>query len=134
MNALLPCVKHAYCLCVLKEPPFLVLGGFLSAFAGVQLLPESYAALIFSYMELNPPDVTVAKTLYSAMAGTDTDQQLPWSVLCRLLSAKDFATDTIAVVREGLVRGLEMDSDVAEAYIKALCSTQQSVSQRTWWC
>lgn len=78
-------------------------------------------------MELNPPDVNVASTLYSAMAGTDADQQLPWSVLCRLLSAKGFAADTVAVVREGLAGGLEMDTDVAEAYIKALCATQQSV-------
>eukprot|EP00878_Enallax_costatus_P013885 GHUV01014520.1.p1 GENE.GHUV01014520.1~~GHUV01014520.1.p1 ORF type:complete len:322 (+),score=99.18 GHUV01014520.1:398-1363(+) len=96
--------------------------------AGVQLLPESYAALIFSYMEASPPEVNVAKTLFSAMAGTDTDQQLPWSVLCRLLSAKGFAADTLAVVKDGLSGGLEMDADVAEAYIKALCETQQSVS------
>ncbi|KAF8065665.1 pentatricopeptide repeat-containing protein [Scenedesmus sp. PABB004] len=89
--------------------------------AGVQLLPESYAALIFAHMELSPPEPGVAKSLYAALAGTGAPAQLPWAVLCRLLSAKGFAADAAAAVREGLAGGLALDADVAEAYVKALC-------------
>lgn len=101
----------------------------LPVFEGIQLLPESYAALIFSHMDLSPPDVAVAKALYGALAGTDTDAQPPWAVLCRLLAAKGFAHDAVAIVQEGLAAGLQLDPDVAEAYVKALCDTQQSVSR-----
>eukprot|EP00879_Flechtneria_rotunda_P015417 GHRR01016120.1.p1 GENE.GHRR01016120.1~~GHRR01016120.1.p1 ORF type:complete len:216 (+),score=88.11 GHRR01016120.1:1114-1761(+) len=94
--------------------------------AGVQLLPESYAALIFAHMDKSPPDLTVAKTLYSATAGTDTDPQAPWAVLCRLLAAKGFAQDTVSMVQEGLAAALQMDADVAEAYTKGLCETGQA--------
>jgi hypothetical protein len=79
-------------------------------------------------MECNPPDVEIAKTLYSALSGTDTDAQLPWATLCRLLAAKGFAADAVAAVKAGLRVGLEMDGDVAEAYLKGLCDTQQLVS------
>jgi hypothetical protein len=94
----------------------------------VQLLPESYAALIYAHMELSPPDVAVAKALYGALPGTGSELQAPWAVLCRLLSAKDFAADAVAAVREGLEAGLLLDADVGEAYIKALCDTEQPVS------
>lgn len=92
-------------------------------------MPESYAVLIYAAMEASPPDVSVAKTLYSGLSGTDTEPQLPWSTLCRLLSAKGFAADAVTAVREGLRAGLELDADVAEAYLKALCDTQQVVSE-----
>eukprot|EP00775_Hariotina_reticulata_P005582 gene5582-5820_t len=93
--------------------------------AGVQLLPESYAALIFSHLDATPPNVGVAEAVYSAMAGTDTDPQIPWAVLCRLLSSKGFATEAVAAVRQGLAAGLSVDADVAEAYVKALCQLQE---------
>lgn len=39
--------------------------------AGVQLLPESYAVLIYAAMEsVTPPDLEVAKALYSALSST----------------------------------------------------------------
>lgn len=163
---------------------------------GVQLLSESYAVLIYAAMESNPPDVDVAKTLYGAVSGTDTDPQLPWStlcryvlgevwphllsnmllslnggwvrlgcvcltglcpawnsdivawlgspvhlctvlrcvrygyvylLLCRLLASKGFAADAVSAVKEGLRAGREMDGDVAEAYLKGLCDTEQLV-------
>ncbi|KAF6261647.1 hypothetical protein COO60DRAFT_743720 [Scenedesmus sp. NREL 46B-D3] len=94
--------------------------------AGVQLLPESYAALIYSHMELSPPDVALAKALYGALPGTGSELQAPWAVLCRLLAAKGFAADAVAAVREGLEAGLLLDEDVAEAYIMALCDTEQA--------
>lgn len=84
--------------------------------------------LIYAAMEASPPDTAVAQALYASVAGTDTDPQLPWITLCRLLSAKGFAAEAVAAVREGLRAGLEMDGDVAEAYVKALCDTQQLVS------
>lgn len=96
--------------------------------AGIQLLPESYAVLIFAALEATPPDVAMAKALYGGLAGTDTDLQLPWSTLVRLLAAKGCAADAVAAVKEGLRAGLTMDADVAEAYVKALCDSGQSVS------
>jgi hypothetical protein len=95
----------------------------------VQLLPESYAALIYAHMELNPPDVAVAQALYGALPGTGTELQAPWAVLCRLLAAKGFAADAVAAVREGLGAGLQLDADVGEAYVKALCETEQAVRE-----
>lgn len=100
--------------------------------AGVQLLSESYAVLIYAAMETNPPDVNIAKTLYGSLSGTDTDPQLPWSTLCRLLAAKGFGAEAVAAVKEGLRGGLEMDADVAEAYLKGLCDTEQLVSAGVW--
>jgi hypothetical protein len=41
--------------------------------------------------------------------------------------AKGFAADAVAAVREGLEAGLQLDEDVGEAYIKALCDTEQPV-------
>lgn len=39
--------------------------------AGVQLLPESYAVLIYAAMEsVTPPDLEVAKALFSALSST----------------------------------------------------------------
>lgn len=99
-----------------------------AAATGVKLLPESYAVLIYAALESSPPDVAVAKTLYQALSGTDTDPQQPWAVLCRLLAAKGFASDAVAAVREGLRAGRVLDGDVAEAYVKALCDTQELVS------
>lgn len=110
-----------HCLCLPARPP----AGLL---AGVQLLPESYAVLIFASMDATPPDVDIAKTLYRAIAGTGTEPQLPWSTLCRLLAGKGFAADTVTIVREGLRAGLMLDADVAEAYVKGLAETQQLVS------
>lgn len=94
----------------------------------MQLLSESYAVLIYAAMEASPPDVEVAKTLYGALAGTDTDPQLPWATLCRLLAGKGFGAEAVASVKEGLRAGREMDGDVAEAYLKGLCDTDQLVS------
>jgi hypothetical protein len=51
--------------------------------SGVQLLPESYAALILSHMGASPPNAAVAEAVYAATAGTDTNPQIPWAVLCR---------------------------------------------------
>jgi hypothetical protein len=79
-------------------------------------------------MELTPPDVAVTKALYGALPGTGSELQAPWAVLCRLLSAKGFAVDAVAAVREGLEAGLQLDEDIGEAYIKALCDTEQPVS------
>lgn len=99
-----------------------------SVTAGVQLLPESYAVLIYAAMESSPPDLEMAKTLYTIVLGTETDPQLPWATFCRLLAARGFAADAVATVRDGLKAGRVLDSSVAEAYLKGLCDTQQLVS------
>jgi hypothetical protein len=48
-------------------------------------------------------------------------------LLCRLLASKGFAADAVSAVKEGLRAGREMDGDVAEAYLKGLCDTEQLV-------
>jgi hypothetical protein len=95
---------------------------------GAQLLPESYAALILAYMQLDPPDADAAAALFTALGGTGVSAQLPWAVLCRMLSSRGFAARAVAVVREGLAAGLSLDADVAEAYVRSLCDMGQSVS------
>ncbi len=91
------------------------------AATGMQLLPESYQALIYSALETDPPDSELAFALFDDVKRKALDPTPAWRMLCTRLWARGLREEALGAAQEGRLAGYDMDGEVAEVMMEGLC-------------
>lgn len=96
--------------------------------AGLELLSDSYVALIYAFLNSDPPDVATAEAVLQSLKDAGRDAIPGWRMLCSQLFAKGLVREGMAAVKGGLDAGLVPDPALATHVIQQLCEAGLVVS------